>query len=128
MEFPNPAERRYVTQISAFPHLISLSLKHIFPVFFLSLGFQITILNSPAQFLSHTFFSSCDLSLGCLVCVCVYRCLAGGLGIAILVGMWPCMYVDVNECNVCSVCMFLIWGFGFIVSYCGCICSEPLWF
>ena len=44
-----------------------------------------------------------------------------GLGIAILLGMWPCMYVDVNECNVCSVCVFLIWDLGFIVSYCeGC--------
>ena len=41
-----------------------------------------------------------------------------GLGIAILVGMWPCMYVDVNECNVCSLCMFLILDFGFTVSYC----------
>ena len=51
----------------------------------------------------------------------VYGCLAVGLGIAILVGMWPCMYADVNECNVCSVCIFLIWDFGFTVSYCeGC--------
>ena len=49
----------------------------------------------------------------------VYGCLAVGLGIAILVGMWPCMYVDVNECNVCSICMFLIWDFGFTVLYCG---------
>ena len=57
--------------------------------------------------------------------VCVYGCLAVGLGIAILVGMWPCMFVDVNECNVCSVSMFLIWDFGFTVSYCGGICSEP---
>ena len=55
--------------------------------------------------------------------MCVYRRLAGGLGMCFV-----CMYVDVNECNVCSVCMFLIWGFGFIVSYYGCICSEPLWF
>ena len=47
--------------------------------------------------------------------------LAVGLGIVILVGMWPCMYADVNECNVCSVCIFLIWDFGFTVSYCeGC--------
>ena len=51
-----------------------------------------------------------------------------GLGIAILVGMWPCMYVDVNVCNLCSVCMFLILDFGFTVSCCGGICSEPLWF
>ena len=35
-----------------------------------------------------------------------------GLGITILVGMWPCMYVD--ECNVCSVCMFLVWDFGLL--------------
>ena len=42
-----------------------------------------------------------------------------GLGIAILVGMWPHMYVDVNECNVCSICMFLILDFGFTVSYYG---------
>ena len=41
-----------------------------------------------------------------------------GLGIAILVGMWLRMYVDVNDCNVCSVCMFLILDFGFTVSYC----------
>ena len=59
--------------------------------------------------LSLTLFSSCDLSLSCVVCLRVYGCLAVGLGIAILVGMWPCMYVDVNEWNVCSVCMFLIW-------------------
>ena len=51
-----------------------------------------------------------------------------GLGIGILVGMWPFMYVDVNVCNLCSVCMFLILDFGFTVSYCGGICSEPLWF
>ena len=69
--------------------------------------------------LSHTLFSSCDLSLGCVACLRVYGCLAVGLGIAILVGMWPCMYVDVNEWNVCSVCMFLIWDFGFTFSYCG---------
>ena len=60
--------------------------------------------------------------------VCVYGCLAVGLGIAILVGMWPCMYVDVNKCNVCFVCMFLIWGFGFTVSYCEGIGSEPFFF
>ena len=55
------------------------------------------------------------------MCACVYGCLAMGLGIAILLGMWPCMYVDVNECNVCSICVFLIWDLGFIVSYCeGC--------
>ena len=55
------------------------------------------------------------------MCACVYGCLAMSLGIAILLGMWPCMYVDVNECNVCSVCVFLIWDLGFIVSYCeGC--------
>ena len=69
--------------------------------------------------LSLSLLSSCDLSLGCVACVRVYGCLAVGLGIAILVGMWPYMYVDVNECNVCSVCMFLIWDFGFIFSYCG---------
>ena len=51
-----------------------------------------------------------------------------GLGIAILVGMWPCMYVDVNKCNVCFVCMFLIWCFGFTVSYCEGIGSEPFFF
>ena len=45
--------------------------------------------------------------------------LAVGLGIAILVGMWPCMCAYLNECNVCPVCMFLIWDFEFIVSYCG---------
>jgi len=60
--------------------------------------------------------------------VCVYGCLAVGLGIAILVGMWPCMYVDVNECNVCSVLCVFDLGFGFTVSYCRGICSEPLWF
>ena len=36
-----------------------------------------------------------------------------GLGIAIVVGM----YADVNDCNVCSVCMFLISDFGFTVLY-----------
>ena len=60
------------------------------------------------------------------VCVCVYGCLAVGLGIAILVGMWPCMYVDVNECNVCSVCMFLVWDFGFTVSYCADVVKMGL--
>ena len=69
--------------------------------------------------LSLSLLSSCDLSLGCVACVRVYGCLAVGLGIAILVGMWPRMYVDVNEWNVCSVCMFLIWDFGFTFSYCG---------
>ena len=49
----------------------------------------------------------------------VYGCLALGLGVAILVCLWPYMYVDVNECNVWTVCMFLIWDFGFTVSYCG---------
>ena len=34
--------------------------------------------------LSHSLFSSCDLSLGCVACVR----LAVGVGIAILVGMW----------------------------------------
>ena len=48
-----------------------------------------------------------------------------GLGITILVGMWPCMYVDVNECNVCFVCMFLVWDFGFTVLYCRC-CENGL--
>ena len=62
--------------------------------------------------LSLSLLSSCDLSLGCVACVRGYGCLAVGLGIAILVGMWPWMYV-------CSVCMFLIWDFGFIFSYCG---------
>ena len=57
--------------------------------------------------------------------VCAYGCLAVGLGIAILVGMWPCMYVDVNECNVCFVCMFLVWDFGFTVLYCRC-CENGL--
>ena len=59
------------------------------------------------------------LSLGCVACLCVYGCLAVGLGIIILVGRWPCMYVEVNEWNVCSVCMFLVWVFGFTFSYCG---------
>ena len=87
--------------------------------FFFFLGFQITILNSPTQFLSlsHSVLLLRSLSRLCRVCVCVYGCLAVGLGIAILVGMWPCMYVDVNECNVCSVCMFLVWDFGLTVSY-----------
>ena len=60
---------------------------------------------------SHTLFSSCDLSLGCVTCV---RFVVG-LGIAIIVGM----YADMNDCNVCSVCMFLISDFGFIVLYSG---------
>ena len=54
------------------------------------------------HYLSLSLLSSCDLSLGCVACVRVYGCLAVGLGIAILVGMWQYMYVDVNECNVCS--------------------------
>ena len=37
-----------------------------------------------------------------------------GLAIAILLGMWPCMYVDVNECNVCSVCMFFFFFLGIL--------------
>ena len=41
-----------------------------------------------------------------------------GVGIAILVGMWRCLYVDGNESIVCSVCMFLILDYGFTVSYC----------
>ena len=47
--------------------------------------------------------------------MCVYGCLAVRLGIAILVGMWPRMYVDVNECNVCSVCVFLFLGLLFCI-------------
>ena len=78
------------------------------------------MLNENVWALSLSLSSSYDLSLGCVACVRGYGCLAVGLGIAILVGMWPCMYVDVNECNVCSVCMFLVWDFGFTVSYCGC--------
>ena len=62
--------------------------------------------------LSLCLSSSCDLSLGCVACVRGYGCLAVDWGIAILVGIWPCMYVAVNECNVCSVCMFFIWDFG----------------
>ena len=58
------------------------------------------------------------------MCVCVYGCLVVGLGITILVGMWPCMYVD--ECNVCSVCMFLVWDFGFTVSYCADVVKMGL--
>ena len=61
--------------------------------------------------LSHTLFSSCDLSLGCVACVRF----AVGLGIAIVVGM----YADVNDYNVCYVCMFLISDFGFTVLYSG---------
>ena len=55
------------------------------------LGFQITILNSPTQFLSltHSLFFLQSLSWLCRVCACVYGCLAVGLGFAILVGMWP---------------------------------------
>ena len=30
-----------------------------------------------------------------------------GLGIAIFLGIWPCMFVDVNECNGCSDCSVL---------------------
>ena len=80
---------------------------------------EIKMLNENVWALSLSLSSSCDLSLGCVACVRGYGCLAVGLGIAILVGMWPCMYVDVNECNVCSVCMFFIWDFGFTFSYCG---------
>ena len=40
---------------------------------------------------------------------------AVGLGIAIVMGM----YADVNDCNVCSVCMFFILDVGFFVSYSG---------
>ena len=72
MVFSNPAERRYVTQISASPHPISLSLSQTYISCFSSLGFQITVLNSPTQFLSLTFFSSCDISLGCVACVFVF--------------------------------------------------------
>ena len=91
MEFSNPAERRYVTEISAFPHLISLSLNHIFPVFFLSLGFQITILNSPTQFLSLTLFSSCDLSLSCVACVFVFMVV--WLWVWVSLFLWVCGHV-----------------------------------
>ena len=45
--------------------------------------------------------------------MCVH--LAVGLGIAIVVGM----YADVNDCNVYSICMFLISDFGYTVSYSG---------
>ena len=61
-----------------------------------------------------------------MACVCVYGCLAVGFGIAILVDMWPCMYVNVNECNVCALCLCVFDLF--TVSYCGGICFEPLWF
>ena len=59
------------------------------------------------------------------MCVCVYGCLAVGLGIAILVGMWPCMYVDVNECNVCAlfvcflICLLSRIAEVFALSHCG---------
>ena len=52
------------------------------------------------------------------VCVCLWlfgHCYSCG---------YVVMYVDVNECNVCYVCIFLIWDFGdlgitmAVVSYC----------
>ena len=56
MEFSNPAERSYVTQIRASPHSISLSLSlslsQTYHYSFSFIGFQITILNSLTQFLS----------------------------------------------------------------------------
>ena len=123
MEFSNPAVRRYVTQISASPHPISLSQTNHYSFSFL--GFQIAILNSPTQFLSLTLSFPLVISLSVVSLVCVYGCLAVDLDIAILVGMWLCMHVDVNECNVCSVCMFLILGLlfriaeVFALSHCG---------
>ena len=70
MEFSNPAERRYVTQISASPHPISLSLSQTNHYSFSFLGFQIAILNSPPNFsLSHSFFLLRSLSRLCRVCV-----------------------------------------------------------
>ena len=66
----------------------------------------LSVSNISFHFFFFRFFTFRFLSLGCVACV--YGCLAVDLGIAILVGMWPRMYVDVNECNVCSICMFWI--------------------
>ena len=105
-----------------------LSLSNMLLQFFFFRFSNYNIEKSRPISLTLSFPLAICLSRLCRVRVCAYGCLAVGLGIAILVGMWLCMYVDVNECNVCSVFMFLIWDFGFSVSYCRGICSEPLWF
>ena len=89
MEFSNPVERRYVTQISASPLPISLSQTCYCSFSFL--GFQITILNSPAQFLSHTFFSSCNLSLSVVSRACVLTVVWPWVWV--LLFLWVCGHV-----------------------------------
>ena len=80
---------RYVTQISASPHPISLSQTNHYSFSFL--GFQIAILNSPTQFLSLTLFSSRDLSLGCAERVCVFMVV--WLWVWVLLFLWVCGHV-----------------------------------
>ena len=94
MVFSNPAERRYVTQNSASPHPISLSLSQTYISCFSSLGFQITILNSPTQFLSLTLSFPLAISLSFVSRSSVFM---NGCN------LWPCMYVDVNVyCYSCG--------------------------
>ena len=64
MEFSNPAERRYVTQISASPLSISLSL---------------------------TLYSYCDLSLGCVACVFVFMVVWPWVWVSLF--LWVCGHV-----------------------------------
>ena len=99
MVFSNPAERRYVTQISASPHPISLSfslsLSQTYISCFSSLGFQITILNSPTQFLSLTLSFPLVISLSVVSRVFVFLWLFGrGFGYC-----YSCGYVAIYVCR-----------------------------
>ena len=91
MEFSNPAERRYVTQISASPHPISLSLSQTNHYSFSFLGFQIAILNSPTQFLFLTLSFPLVISLSIVWRVCVFMVV--WLWVLVLLFLWICGHV-----------------------------------
>ena len=95
MVFSNPAERRYVTQISASPHPISLSfslsLSQTYISCYSSLGFQITILNSPTQFLSLTLSFPLSISLSVVSRVCVFMVVWPWVWVSLF--LWVCGHV-----------------------------------
>ena len=75
-------------------HFLSLSLSQTYISCFSSLGFQITILNSPTQFLSLTLSFPLAISLSFVSRSSVFMNVCN---------LWPCMYVDVNVyCYSCG--------------------------
>ena len=111
MEFSNPAERGYVTQISASPLSIFLSQTYHYSLFiYYFYFFQITILNSPTQFLSLTLFSSCDLSLGCVACVFVFMVVWPWVWVSLF--LWVCGHVCMQMSVMCA--LFVCFWFGIL--------------